>query len=161
MTYQQGKIMFPKPQYCLFSVLFLVVGLVSATEDDSPQFVAKEYFKALKDSNYEKAAGLYRENDLVEFKSLFMPIYYAEQESGGHEFIHATFGKGATINHVEDANLKTFFSVVIDFVFSSNPAGKTIPTTMKIIGEVEEKEKIWFTSLQEIMCRSVILSLIK
>ena len=81
-----------------------------------PEKVAEAYFNALKNSNYEEAAKLYRISDIEEFKSLYMFIFQAEKASGSSEFLKAGFGQDATLKYINELNPYKFDGTLLGFI---------------------------------------------
>jgi len=126
------------PAFLAFVLIFGSVEAFAAAAKD-PESIAQAYFEALKSGQYDKAAEFYRDNDLNEFKSLFIPIYEAEQKEGKKDFLNASF-PNLSVEEVKAVNPKQFFKSIIDFVFKSSPMGKPTLTKMKIIGSLNEPD---------------------
>lgn len=64
---------------------------MNAHAQDTPESVAAEYFEAMQTQGIAASTGFMHPSALAEFKSMVMPVYQAEHESGTRQLLDMTF----------------------------------------------------------------------
>lgn len=115
---------------------------VQALAPGSPGWVAREYLVAVRKRGFAAEAEFLHRDEMARFKSMLIPIFAAESESGGRALMNATFGRDARMAEARLADPADFlrrFSRVMSVRMPDQP---TDYDRLRVLGTVKEGEQV-------------------
>ncbi len=129
----------------LLKAILIVTAIIFAgqvySQGNSPEVIAKQYFEALQKDGLPATVEFMHPDALQTFKSMLVPVFEVEAESGQRELLDMTFGTSASIADVKDSDPKEFFSNFMNFVTAQMGGAKLSFDKLEVLGTVEEGDQ--------------------
>ena len=113
---------------------------LNAHAEDTPESVAAEYFAAMQSQGIAASTSFMHPSALAEFKSMVMPVYQAEHESGTRQLLDMTFSpevEFAQLQAMDPARFLDGFMTVVTAQTGNVPLNFD---KLEILGTVPEAE---------------------
>jgi hypothetical protein len=107
----------------------------------SPEWVAREYLTAIRERGFSAAADFMHPDEMARFKSLLIPVFAAESESGGRALMNATFGRDARMREARLADPGEFLRRFSRVMAVRMPDQPTDYDRLRVLGTVKEVER--------------------
>lgn len=112
--------------------------LSGSTAASNPEKLAEEYFNALQNEGMMAIGRFMHPNALVDFKSMILPVYEMEAQSGKRDLMNISFGSYANISTLRSLDPVDFFNGFMNFVVWSMQDVKISFDGIDILGVINE-----------------------
>jgi hypothetical protein len=120
-------------------VIFVTLNFaICFAKTDSPEQLAVMYFEAMKTEGLTKVAHFIHPEALIEFKSMMLPIYEYEIESGSRQFTDLSFGNQTSIADIKAMAPESFMNNFMNIVAIQTGTVKIDFENIEVLGSVIE-----------------------
>lgn len=123
------------------SIMPLIIGLMITASahagNNNPEALAKQYYNAMQTEGMNALGRFMHPDALSDFKSMILPIYEAEADSGQRELMDISFGKSAKTFNLKEMEPQAFYNGFMNAV-AVQLGMKIHFNKLEILGTVKE-----------------------
>jgi hypothetical protein len=120
--------------YC---TIFWTANVLAA---DSPEAVATSYFEAMQKEGLASSTRFMHPNALLEFKTMLMPVYAAENAGGGRQLLDVTFSSEVQFTQLESMEPAAFMDGFMGLVVAQTGNAPIRFDNLEVLGTINEGE---------------------
>lgn len=110
----------------------------AAGDGKGPQALAIDYFNAMKNEGMTSLGRFMHPLALAEFKSMLLPVYQMEANSGQRDLMEITFGKSTTIETLRGLDPEDFMNGFMNLVTAQLTDTRIRFNNLEVLGTIEE-----------------------
>lgn len=124
---------------CLL-VLSMFVATPAAANDEELETLAREHFASIQNEGVSAISSMLHPDALMEFRSMVMPIFEFEAESGQHNLTTAVFGEPNGIDEIRALDAEAFIRAFLTFLGQQMQNLNVKFDQVDVLGSVPEGE---------------------
>jgi len=111
---------------------------VTAQAADSPEDVAASYFEAMQTEGLASSTRFMHPSALLEFKTMLMPVYAAENAAGGRQLLDVTFSPEVQFAQLESMDPAAFMDGFMGLVITQTGNAPIRFDNLEVLGTIDE-----------------------
>jgi hypothetical protein len=123
-------------------IVLLIVSLplfnFCSAQDTNPESLAKEYFKVMAEDGMTSVARFMHPEALESFKSMVLPVFEFEAESGDRQLMDLTFGTTMHIAKLKNTDSESFMNGFMNIIAAQLGSTKLSFDKLEILGTISE-----------------------
>lgn len=107
-------------------------------QETNPESLAKEYFKVMEEDGMTSVARFMHPEALENFKSMMLPVFEFEAESGDRQLMDLTFGATMDIAKLKNTDSENFMNGFMNIIAEQLGSVKVSFDELEILGTISE-----------------------